>query len=118
MKLGKNAEAEKLLTKAQKQVDSPLGPLEDFHFMLAEINEQAGKNEEAEKFFKSAIDGFEQRRSYPRLVICLRRYGEFLTNQKRKDDAARAEEQASKFADFSKSWHHSDDIFVATLLRA
>jgi tetratricopeptide (TPR) repeat protein len=118
MKVGKYAEAEKLLTKAQKQVDSPLGPLEDFQLMLAEINEHNGKNEEADKFYKSAVDGFEQRRSYPALVACLRRYIEFLKKQNRKDDAAKAEEQAIKFADYSKSWQHSDDIFVATLLRA
>jgi tetratricopeptide (TPR) repeat protein len=118
IKLGKYAEAEKLLTKAQKQVDSPLGPLEDFQFMLAEINEQNGKTDEADKFYKSAIEGFEQRRSYPALVTCLRRYAEFLKKQNRKDDAAKTEEQAVKYADFSKSWQHSDDIFVATLLRA
>ncbi len=118
MKNGKFAEAEKLLTKAQKQVDSPLGPLEDFQFMLAEINEHNGKTEEADKFFKNAIEGFEQRRSYPTLVICLRRYIDFLKKQDRKDDAAKAEEKATKFADYSKAWQHSDDIFVATLLRA
>ncbi len=118
MKLAKNADAEKLLTKATKQVDTPLGPLEEFQFLLAQISELEGKKDDADKLYKSAALGYEQRRNYSRLAACLSRYGEFLRKENRKDEANVVDERAKKFKEFSSCMNPNEDLFPSTLLRA
>jgi tetratricopeptide (TPR) repeat protein len=118
MKLDKFAEAEKLLTKSSKNVDSPLGPLEEYQFMLAQIQEQLGKPEEADKLYKAAAAALEQRKSYATLVACLDKYVAFLKKQSRQKEVPEIEQKAAKFKAFCLNWHHNPDIFSSTLLRA
>ena len=118
MKLGKWADAEKLLTKSSKNVDSPLGPLEEYQYMLAQIQDEQGKPEEADKLYKSAIAALEQRKSYATLVECLGKYAAFLKKQSRQKEVAEIEAQAAKFKAYSLNWQHNPDIFSSTLLRA
>lgn len=118
MKLAKFAEAEKLLTKSSKNVDSPLGPLEEYQFMLAQIQDKLGKPEEAEKLYKAAAAALEQRNSYATLVDCLDKYAAFLKKQSREKEVPEIEQKAAKFRAFSLNWQHNPDIFSSTLLRA
>jgi len=118
MKLAKFAEAEKLLTKSSKNVDSPLGPLEEYQFMLAQIQEELGKPEEADKLYKAAAAALEQRKSYGTLVDCLEKYAAFLKKQSRQKEVAEVEQKAAKFKAFCLNWQHNPDIFSSTILRA
>lgn len=117
-KLGKFPEAEKTFTKALKNIDSPLGPLEDFKYELAMLLAEQGKVPEAEKAYKEAIDGFEYRSNLPRLAECLTTYAEFLKKNDRGSEATALLERANNAKELSRDWHHSQDIFPSTLLRA
>lgn len=117
-KLGKFADAEKTLTKALKHVDTPLGPLEEFKYNLALLFEDQGKAPEADKAYQEAIEGFEYRRTLPRLAQCLDSYAAFLKKNNRADEAGKASLRAEKMREISKDWNHSQDMFPSTLLRA
>ncbi len=117
-KLGKQADAEKTLTKALKHIDSPLGPLEEFKYELAMLFQEQGKNPEAEKAYKEAVDGFEYRGNLPRLAECLTSYAEFLKENNRAKEADALLARAKTSRELSQDWHHSADIFPSTLLRA
>lgn len=116
--LGKPDEALKVLTKVKKNVESPLGPFEEFAFLEALLNEDENKPELAEKAYKEALGGFKQRRAFSRLGQCLQRYSEFLKVQGKSSESDEALRQSNHYKTIGESQSRSDDIFSATLLRA
>lgn len=116
--LGKGADALKLFQRVMKAVDTPLGPLEEFKFLEALIQEDQGAAEPTEKAYKEAIDLFARRRNLSRLAACLEKYGEFLKKQGRDREAEPVLKQAESFKEQGRGLSRSQDIFPSTLLRA
>ncbi len=116
--LGQSAEALKTITKIKKNVDTPLGPMEEFSFLEALLQEDEKKPDLAQKAYLDAIHVFKQRRSYKRLGQCMQRYSEFLKQQGKADEARRTADQAQQYKALGETQSRSDDIFPATLLRA
>lgn len=116
--LKKPDEAIKVITKAKKNVDTPLGPGEEFAFLEALLQEDENKPELADKCYRDAIAGFKQRRAFKRLGQCLQRYSEFLKGQNKTTEAEKAAAQAQHYKSIGEGQSRSDDIFPATLLRA
>jgi tetratricopeptide (TPR) repeat protein len=117
-RLAKYAEAEKILLKALKTIDTPLGPAEEFRLDLAFVYQELGKNDEAESNFKQAVYGFEQRKNYLRMADSLETYAAFLTKLGKGAQAKKASQLAAHIRETTKQQHHPCDIFPATLLRA
>jgi tetratricopeptide (TPR) repeat protein len=116
--LGKPDEALKIIAKVKKNVETPLGPFEEFAFLEALLQEDEKKPELAEKSYQDAIGGFKQRHAYKRLGQCLQRYSEFLNGQGKKAESADTLAQAQHYKNLGDASSRSDDIFPATLLRA
>lgn len=116
--LGKFADAEAVLNKGLKQIDTPLGPSEEFRYELALMYQDQGKNTEAEAQFKQAIEGYFQRRNFSRLADCLESFGTFLAKIDRKAASQTILTQAKKFKEVSRGYTHSEEFFPSTLLRA
>jgi len=116
--LKKPDEALKLIAKAKKNVETPLGPLEEFTFLEAMLQEDLSKPDLADKAFQETIRGLKQRHAVKRLSDCLARYADFLKKQGRDDEARRAEEQADHYRAYATTQSRSEDIFPSTLLRA
>jgi len=116
--LSKPDEALKIITKVKKNVESPLGPFEEFAFLEALLQEDEKKPELADKAYRDAITGFKQRRSFARLGQCMQRYSEFLSTQGKTNEAAETLKQSQHYKEIGEGQSRSDDIFSATLLRA
>ncbi|MGH9548120.1 MAG: tetratricopeptide repeat protein, partial [Terriglobales bacterium] len=116
--LKKYPEAEKLLLKALKTIDTPLGPCEEFKLDLALVCVDQDKNAEADTNFQQAINGFLQRKNYPRLAEALEAYAQFLNSQGRKEEAQQTEARAQHIRATNHTHEHPNDIFPSTLLRA
>jgi tetratricopeptide (TPR) repeat protein len=115
-KLEKYSDAEALLAKGMKQLETPLGPIDEFRYQLAEISAALGKDKEAETAYKQAIEGLHKRRDYKRLADCLDSFAGFL----QKAGQPSQSELASKRARLIRQTYgkFDQDIFPATLLRA
>ncbi len=116
--LKKPDEAIKLIAKTKKNVDTPLGPMEEFSFLEGLLNEDEGKADLADKAYLEAINGFRKRRNLKRLADCLARYSEFLKKQNRNEEATKAATEADFLKITSAQISRSDDLFPSTLLRA
>lgn len=116
--LGKPDEALKIITKVKKNVESPLGPFEEFAFLEALLNEDEKKADLAEKAYREAIAGFKQRRAFSRLGQCLQRYSEFLNTQGKTRESETVLSESQHYKRIGETQSRSDDIFSATLLRA
>ena len=116
--LGKGADALKLFQRVLKSVDTPLGPLEEFKYLEAMIQQEEGAPELAEKAYKEAIDLFVRRRNLARLASCLLTYAEFLKAQGREEEAAPLLIRSEKLKLQCGGLSRSKDIFPSTLLRA
>lgn len=117
--LGKYSDAEAILNKGLKNLETPLGPAEEFRYDLARVSQQLDKKKEADENFRLAIKGFEQRKNYSRLYACLKDYAEFLKKDSRPDEADAILKESSRYNELSASAEEPDDqIFPATLLRA
>lgn len=114
----KFTEAETVINKGLKQIDSPLGPAEEFRYELALLYQAQEKLPEAEAQFKLAIEGFRQRRNVPRLGTCLQSYSDYLKKVGRDKDAASMAAFAQQYKDASLGYEESAAFFPATLLRA
>lgn len=115
--LGKFSDAEQLLTKAIKHVDTPLGPLADFQFELAQVYQGAGKNEEAEKAYKLAASFFEKRARFTRLAQCLESYAGVLKALNRGEEAKRIASKAKIYGSFGQDPKEENAFLPSTLLR-
>lgn len=116
--LGKYAEAETVINKALKTIDSPLGPAEEFRFDLALLYQAQEKNAESEAQYKLAIEGFRQRRNMPRLGTCLESFAELLKKMGREKDAKAMLDFAAEFVKVQHGYEESEEFFPSTLLRA
>ncbi len=116
--LGKSDEALKVITKVKKNVETPLGPFEEFAFLEALLQEDEKKPDLAEKAYQIAIAGFKQRRAFKRLGQCMQRYSEFLREQGKKTESEEAARQAQNYKHLGEGQSRSDDIFPSTILRA
>lgn len=116
--LEKYADAEAVLNKGLKQIDTPLGPAEEFRYELARLYEAQGKTQEAETNFKQAVAGFRQRRNLPRLGTCLETFAAFLAKSGRKEESEEIAHQAKMFKQMPRDEEKAEDFFPATLLRA
>lgn len=116
--LGKFADAMKLFVKAKKAIESPMGPLDEFKYLEALIQEADGKVDEADKAFKIALDCFKKRRNFRRLASCSRRYAEFLEKQGKTQEANAAMKDAEFYDSVSGGLSRNDDMFASTLVKA
>ncbi|MBI4532571.1 MAG: tetratricopeptide repeat protein [Candidatus Melainabacteria bacterium] len=116
--LGKLSEAEVLLAKAIKQLNTPLGPLAEFYYELALIYEAQGKHTEAQSAYKKAIDEFSRRTKYARLAQTLNSYLNFLRTTNQLDEARAVEKQAKIVHEASYGENDDSRFLPATLLRA
>lgn len=115
-KLEKFGDAEAVLAKALKQLDTPLGPIDEFRYQLAVILASQGKDKEAETAYRQAIEGLENRRDFRRLAECLESFAGFL---QKTGQTAQAEKASQRARLVQQAYGASDhDIFPATLLRA
>jgi tetratricopeptide (TPR) repeat protein len=115
-KLSKFSDAEALLTKALKQLDTPLGPQAEFRYRLALIYEQLGKQSEASAEFSQALIGLEQRKDYHGLADCLESFARLLSKSGKANEAKEMNERVKAIRSTQKQRDH--DLFPATLLRA
>ncbi len=116
--LNRNADALKLFAKVKKGIESPLGPIDEFKFLEATIQESEGKIDEAEKAFKAAIDAFKSRKNFHRLGQCMVRYAEFLRRRERLEEAEAVSVKAGYYKAVSTNHSRNDDLFCATLMKA
>lgn len=116
--LGKFTEAETVINKGLKAIDSPLGPAEEFRFELALLYQAQDKNAEAEAQYKLAIEGFRQRRNMPRLGTCLQSFAALLKKLGREKDAKAMSDMSEQFIKVQHGYEDSESFFSATLLRA
>jgi tetratricopeptide (TPR) repeat protein len=115
-KLEKYSDAEVLLAKGMKQLETPLGPIDEFRYQLAVILAALGKDNEAEVAYRQAIEGLTKRRDYKRLTECLDSFAGFL---KKIGQTSQSEEASKRARLIRQTYGKSDhDIFPATLLRA
>ena len=117
-KLGKFADGQQLLTKALKQVETPLGPFGDFQYELALAYEGESKHAEAEKAYQQAALALEQRARYMRLAKCLESYAGMLASMDRKKDAEQVAKRAKIFAGYGTDQDEEAAFLPSTLLRA
>lgn len=116
---GKYTDAEAILNKGLKNLETPLGPAEEFRYDLARVSQQLDKKKEADDNFKLAVKGFEQRKNYHRLHACLKDYAEFLKKDGKSNEAETVLKEARRYSELSGQTAEPDDeIFPATLLRA
>lgn len=93
LELGHLSEAESLLRRAIDILEpSTLGPFEEFVYLLAEVYQMQGKNDDAEGCYKQALATYAQRLGRPaRYAACLSDYAKFLRQLGRVRDAERLE---------------------------
>jgi len=116
IQLDKPEEAKKIIEKAIKYVDTPLGPISEFRYQMALAQVMSQNNNEAKALFKEASDGFKQRNNYLRVVDCLHRYAEICRSTGDEVQAEVAMTEADRYKTLQN--FYPEDIFVATLLRA
>jgi tetratricopeptide (TPR) repeat protein len=88
-----------------------IGPVEEFVYVLARVNEKQGKDEKAESLYKEAIDTFTQRAGRAgRLAHCLRDYAEFVRKQGRHEDAESLLKKAKSSGEGDKAMGLNDTL--------
>lgn len=116
--LQKYGDAEAVLTKAMKMVDTPLGPSEEFKWLLGCIFQSQGKNDQAKFAFADALAGFKYRGKYHKLASCLKHYVDFLLSIDLKNEAQEANTKFEAASRMALGTQENRSIFPATLLRA
>ncbi len=116
--LGKPAEAKAELQKAMKHVDTPLGPIAEFHYQLALADIQLQDIAEARQLLQSAIADFKQRHNYSRVADCFDAYARISRESGGTIEAQESLTQAEKYRQRGIQSPYPQDIFLATLLRA
>ena len=116
--LGKPAEAKAELQKAMKYVDTPLGPIAEFHYQLALADIQLQDITEARQLLQSAIFDFKQRHNYSRVADCFETYAKICRESGEATEADASLLQAEQYRQRGTQSLYPKDIFVATLLRA
>ncbi len=93
IELGNLIEAESLLKKAIAILEpSTIGPFEEFIYLLAEVYQLQGKNEDAEACYKRSLLTFATRHGRPaRYGACMSDYAKFLRQLGRVKDAEKLE---------------------------
>jgi tetratricopeptide (TPR) repeat protein len=116
IQLDQPEEAKKIIEKAMKFVDTPLGPVAEFRYQMALAQVLSKNNNEAKALFKNASEGFRQRNNYLRVVDCLQKYAAICRNTGEDIQADVAMQEAERYKTLDN--FYPEDIFVATLLRA
>ncbi len=115
--LNKLDDCKKVMTKAMKQLDTPLGPIEEFQLLSAQVAIAENNLAEATKLILLAINNFEQRNIYSKLAICYDLYVQILVQQDKNADVQNIQEKAMHCHNLAKKVI-TPDPFSATLLRA
>ncbi|MDZ4834617.1 MAG: tetratricopeptide repeat protein [Candidatus Melainabacteria bacterium] len=116
-KLDRPVDAEGLLTKAMKHVDTPLGPAEEFRYQLALVYLQQNKHEEAIEQLLQAIKDFRQRHNYGRLSDCLVIYSNVLRQSGQLESADQVNANAGHYRELAAVSPYPQDIYPTTFLR-
>ncbi|HEY9789282.1 MAG TPA: tetratricopeptide repeat protein [Candidatus Obscuribacterales bacterium] len=95
-RLEKYKEAEALLQQALKVVEpSTIGPVEEFYYELALLNQDQAKYDEAEEYYKKALPIFVDRAGKSaRYATCLQSYATLLRDTKRGAKAKKLDAEA------------------------
>lgn len=109
----KYTEAQLLLEKTMKHVDTPLGPCAEFRYQLALAYIGLDKIAEASQLLKLAISEFKQRQNYVRVADSLEICSRFEEQGSQKQEALKT--QAKAFRENPSIY--PKDIFLATLIR-
>jgi tetratricopeptide (TPR) repeat protein len=115
-KLEKYGDAEVLLAKGMKNLETPLGPIDEFRYQMAVISAAMGKDQEADTAYRQAIEGLHKRRDYKRLADCLDSFAGFLQKVGKGGESELASQRARLIRQTYGKF--DQDIFPATLLRA
>jgi len=118
MQIEKPGDAEALLSKAMKNVDTPLGPAGYFQYDLARAFQAQGKKDEADKAYNLAASWLEQRVRYNILADCLTDYAQLLKETGRASESAAQESRAKIFRGFGPDREEQASVLPSTLLRA
>jgi len=116
LQLDRPDDAKKVIEKAMRYVDTPLGPVAEFRYQMALAQVMSKNDNDAKDLLKDASDGFRQRSNYLRVVECLEKYAAICRET---GEYAQAEVALKEAGRYKKIEHfYPEDIFVATLLRA
>jgi len=116
IQLDQPEEAKKVIEKAMKYVDTPLGPVGEFRYQMALAQVLSKNTNEAKALFKDASEDFRQRNNYLRVVDCLKNYAAICRTTGDDTQAEVAMCEADRYKTLDN--FYPEDIFVATLLRA
>jgi|GEM_PF-496915 len=116
MQLDRPDDANKVIKKAIKYIDTPVGPVAEFRFQMALAQVMSKNKDDAEEFFTGTSDAYRQRSNYLRVVECLHKYASICRET---GDYAQADVAIKEAARYRSIEHfYPEDIFVATLQRA
>ena len=107
----------KIITKATKQLDTPLGPIEEFQLLNSKIALDENNLDEAYKQINLAINNFSQRDNHCKLALCYDLLAKILELQNKSKEANNAKEMAQHYHNLAINIH-TPDPFSSTLLRA
>lgn len=110
----KATEAQLILEKAMKHVDTPLGPCAEFRYQLALAYIQQAKFAEALVLLESSIAEFKQRHNFVRVADCLDTSA--MLPERSNEERTALKNEAKTFR--GRAYCYPTDIFLATLLRA
>jgi tetratricopeptide (TPR) repeat protein len=116
IQLDQPEEAKKIIEKAMKYVDTPLGPVGEFRYQMALAQVLSKNTNEAKALFKNASEDFRQRNNHLRVVDCLKNYANICRTVGEDKQAEVAMREADRYKTLDN--FYPEDIFVATLMRA
>lgn len=114
LKEEKAIEAQLILEKTIKQVDTPLGPCAEFRYQLAFAFILQAKFPEALQLLELAITEFKQRHNFKRVADCLDTCA--MLPEKSNEERAALKNKAKTFRD--RSCFYPTNIFLETLIRS
>lgn len=113
LKQEKAVDAQLILEKAMKQVDTPLGPCAEFRYQLAFAYILQAKFDEALKLLQLSMSEFKQRHNFARVADCLDTCASLAETSAEK--RAVLKNEAKNFRD--RAFFYPSDIFIETLIR-
>lgn len=113
LKEEKAVDAQLILEKAMKQVDTPLGPCAEFRYQLAFAYILQAKFDEALKMLELSMSEFKQRHNFARVADCLDTCASLPETSAEKREVLK--NQAKSFRE--RAFFYPSDIFLETLIR-
>jgi tetratricopeptide (TPR) repeat protein len=113
LKEEKAVDAQLILEKAMKQVDTPLGPCAEFRYQLAFAYILQAKFDEALKMLELSMSEFKQRHNFARVADCLDTCASLPETPAEKRKVLKNEAKSFR----GRAFFYPSDIFLETLIR-